>query len=415
MFSSLRPIFALLCGTAFLLAASGLHGLLLPLRGQAEEFSTTSLGLLGTAWAFGFVVGCFFCPRLVRRAGHIRSFAALAATAAIVALASGLWIGEVGWIILRAFTGFAMAGAFMIIESWLNERATNENRGTVFGLYMMVTYAAIMAGQMSVAFADVTTGTLFLLAGILFCASLIPTAVSSAISPQPLADVSLDLKKLFANSPVAFLGCFLVGAANGAWGTLGPVYGSRIGISNFEIALMMSVVVLAGAAAQLPVGRVSDRMDRRIVLAAAALGSALFALIIFATAPRGGTTIIVLTALYGTLAYTLYSITVAHANDHADPTEFVQVSGGLLLLYGFGTMFGPVIGAFLMDRMRPESIFLATALPHVALCIYAVWRMQRRAPVPIDEREDFKTIPAERALTPQGSLLDPRADADQES
>ncbi|MCG6114608.1 MAG: MFS transporter [Mesorhizobium sp.] len=415
MFSSLRPIFALLCGTAFLLAASGLHGLLLPLRGQAEEFSTTSLGLLGTAWAFGFVVGCFFCPRLVRRAGHIRSFAALAATAAIVALASGLWIGELGWIILRAFTGFAMAGAFMIIESWLNERATNENRGTVFGLYMMVTYAAIMAGQMSVAFADVTTGTLFLLAGILFCASLIPTAVSSAISPQPLADVSLDLKKLFANSPVAFLGCFLVGAANGAWGTLGPVYGSRIGISNFEIALMMSVVVLAGAAAQLPVGRVSDRMDRRIVLAAAALGSALFALIIFAAAPRGGTTIIVLTGMYGALAYTLYSIAVAHANDHADTTEFVKVSGGLLVLYGFGTMVGPVVGAFLMDRMRPESIFLATALPHIALCLYAAWRMQRRAPVPIDEREDFKTIPAERALTPQGSLLDPRAEADQES
>lgn len=415
MFASLRPIFALLCGTAFLLAASGLHGLLLPLRGQEEGFSTTALGLLGTAWAAGFVLGCFLCPRLVRRAGHIRSFAALAATAAIVAMMSGLWIGEVGWIVLRAFTGFAMAGAFMIIESWLNERATNENRGTVFGLYMMVTYAAIMAGQMSVAFADVTTASLFLVAGILFCASLIPTAVSSAISPQPLADVSLDLKKLFQNSPVAFLGCFLVGIANGAWGTLGPVYGSRIGISNFEIALMMSVVVLAGAAAQLPVGRVSDRTDRRYVLAGAALGSALFALMVFTFAPRSGTFIIVLTGCYGALAYTLYSIAVAHANDHADPSEFVQVSGGLLLLYGFGTMVGPVIGAAMMDQMRPESIFLATALPHVALCGYAIWRVQRRAPVPIDEREDFKTIPAERALTPQGSLLDPRAEGEQES
>ena len=414
MLTSLRPIFALLCGTAFLLAASGLHGLLLPLRGQVENFSTTSLGLLGTAWATGFVVGCFVCPRLVRRAGHIRSFAALAATAAIVAMLTGLWIGEVGWIILRAFTGFAMAGAFMIIESWLNERSTNENRGTVFGLYMMVTYAAITAGQMSVAFADVATASLFLLAGILFCASLIPTAVSSAISPQPLADVSLDLKKLYANSPVAFLGCLLTGVANGAWGTLGPVYGSRIEISTFEIALMMSVVVLAGAAAQLPVGRVSDRMDRRIVLSGAALGSALFALILFTLAPRSGTAIIVLTALYGSLAYTLYSIAVAHANDHADATEFVQVSGGLLLLYGFGTMMGPVLGAFLMDRLRPESIFLATALPHVALSVYAAWRMRRRAPVPIEEREDFKTIPAERALTPQASLLDPRAE-DQES
>jgi MFS family permease len=414
MLSSLRPILALLCGTAFLLAASGLHSLLLPLRGQMEDFSTTTLGLLGTAWAVGFVAGCFFGPRLVRRAGHIRSFAALAATAAIVALMTGLWISEIGWIVLRVFTGFAMAGAFMIIESWLNERATNENRGTVFGLYMMVTYAAIMAGQMSVAFADVATATLFLATGILFCAALIPTAISSAISPQPLADVSLDLKKLYRNSPVAFMGCFLVGAANGAWGTLGAVYGSRIGISTLEIALMMSLVVLAGAAAQLPVGRISDRTDRRFVLAGAAAGSALLGLLIFVIAPRAGTTIIVMTAIYGALAYTLYSIAVAHANDHADSSEFVQVAGGLLLLYGFGTMVGPLLGAWLMERLRPESVFLATALAHLALVVYASWRVRQRPPVPIAERGDFKTIPAERALTPQGSLLDPRAESEQD-
>jgi MFS family permease len=414
MLTSLRPIFALLCGTAFLLAASGLHSLLLPLRGQLEDFSTTALGLLGTAWAVGFVAGCYFGPRLVRRAGHIRSFAALAATAAIVALMTGLWIGEIGWIVLRVFTGFAMAGAFMIIESWLNERSTNENRGTVFGLYMMVTYAAIMAGQMSVAFADVATASLFLVTGILFCASLIPTAVSSAVSPQPLADVSLDLKKLYANSPVAFMGCFLVGVANGAWGTLGAVYGARIGISTFEIALMMSLVVLAGAAAQMPVGRISDRTDRRFVLAGAAIGSALIGLLIFLAAPRAGVTIIVMTAFYGALAYTLYSIAVAHANDHADSSEFVQVAGGLLLLYGFGTMVGPLIGAWLMDRLRPESLFLATAMAHLALGAYAAWRVGRRAPVPIEERGDFKTIPAERALTPQASLLDPRAETDQD-
>lgn len=410
MFATYRLIVSLLCGTAFLLAGSGLHGLLLPLRGQEEGFSTASLGLLGTAWAGGFVAGCYFVPLLVRRVGHVRSFSVLASSGAIVALMTGLWIEELTWIVLRAATGFAMAGAFMVIESWLNERATNENRGTVFGLYMMVTYGAITVGQMAVSATGIETATPFILAGILFCASLIPTAISSAASPQPLAEVQLDLRGLYTNSPVAALGCLLIGIANGAWGTLGAVYGARVGISAFEIALMMSLVVIAGALAQLPVGRASDHTDRRYVLSAAAFGAALFALALFIFSPRQAQPILILTAAYGALAYTLYSIAVAHANDHASSEDFVRVSGGLLLLYGFGTMIGPMLGAFLMDRLRPDALFLATAAPHLLLGIYALMRAHVRAPVPIQEREAFKSLPAERAVTPQAVLLDPRGE-----
>jgi len=411
MISAVGSIIALLMGTAFLLAGSGLHSLLLPLRGQAEGFSTTALGLLGTAWAGGFVAGCFFAPRLVRRVGHVRAFGAFAASGAIIALLTGMAIDETVWILLRIFTGFVMAGAFMVIESWLNERATNANRGTVFGVYMMVTYASLMTGQMIVAGGDVRTATLFMATGILFCLSLIPTAVSTAIAPRPLADVSLDLKRLYENSPVAAIGCVLIGVANGAWGTLGAVYGARIGISTFEIALMMSLTVVAGAVLQLPAGRVSDRTDRRYVLAGAAVGAGLFALLIFLFTPRSGAAVITMTALYGAAAYVLYSIAVAHANDHARAEDFVKVSGGLLMLYGFGTMAGPVIGARLMDWMRPEAIFLATALPHVALAGYAMLRVRRRAPPPADERAAFTTQPAERATTPAVHLLDPRAEA----
>ena len=408
MFAAYRPILSLLRGTAFLLAASGLHGLLLPLRGQAEGFSTTSLGLFGTAWAGGFVAGCFFAPRLVRKVGHVRAFGAFAASGAIIALLTGLLIDQYVWIVLRAGTGFTMAGAFMVIESWLNEKATNENRGTVFGLYMMVTYASIMAGQMMVAAADVMQSSLFMVAGILFCFSLIPTAVSSAATPKPLEDVSLDLRGLYANSPVALVGCFLIGVANGAWGTLGAVYGARIGISTPQIALMSSIVVVAGAVMQLPAGRLSDLMDRRYVLGAAAVGAAAFALLVFLVEPRSGVMVIVMTACYGALAYTLYSIAVAHANDHARPEEFVKVSGGLLLLYGFGTMVGPVLGAVLMGMMRPESLFLATALAHILLAAYALLRIRARAPVPREAKDAFKTLPADRALTPEATRLDPR-------
>ena len=410
MFATYRPILSLLRGTAFLLAASGLHGLLLPLRGQEEGFSTASLGLLGTAWAGGFVTGCFFAPRLVRKVGHVRAFGAFAATGAIIALLTGLMINAPVWILLRAGTGFTMAGAFMVIESWLNERATNENRGTVFGLYMMVTYASIMAGQMIVAVGDVTQASLFMVAGIFFCCSLIPTAISAAATPKPLQDVSLDLKGLYTNSPVSSVGCLLIGVANGAWGTLGAVYGARIGISTAEIALMMSLVVVAGAAMQMPVGRLSDKTDRRYVLAGASLGSALFALLIFLVTPRTAVFVIAMTAAYGALAYTLYSLAVAHANDHAKPEDFVKVSGGLLLLYGFGTMIGPVLGAVLMGSLRPESLFLATACAHAGLAVYTVVRVSKRAPVPVEDRDAFKSLPAERAVTPEALRLDPRGE-----
>src|SRR5690606_27872171 len=196
MRASFGSIIALLFGTAFLLSASGLHGLLLPLRGQLEGFSTTSLGLLGTSWAGGFIAGCYLAPRLVRRVGHVRSFGALAASAATIALLTGIFVEINTWIVLRAFTGFVMAGAYMVIESWLNERSTNESRGTIFGLYMMVTNSSLMLGQMGVAFGDISTPILFMVTGILFCLSLLPTALSKAQSPAPLASVSLDLKAL---------------------------------------------------------------------------------------------------------------------------------------------------------------------------------------------------------------------------
>ena len=403
------PIFALLRGTAFLLAASGLHSLLLPLRGQAEGFSTAALGLLGSAWAAGFIAGCYFAPRLVRSVGHVRAFGAFAASGAIIALMTGLIIEPTVWIILRVFTGFVMAGAFMVIESWLNERSTNENRGSVFGLYMMVTYASIMAGQLLVAGFDVTSASLFMVTGILFCLSLIPTAVSTQASPQPLQEVKVDVRALYANSPVASAACVISGVANGAFGTLGAVYGARIGISTAEIALMMSITVVAGAAFQMPIGRISDRMDRRYVLIGATAIAAIAGLLIFAIQPRSGVAVLVLTAAYGALAYTIYSIAVAHANDHARSSDFVAMSSGLLMLYGFGTMVGPVLAAFLMARMRPESLFLATAIAHLALAAYAGLRIRQRAPVPLEDRESFKTLPAERAQTPQGVLLDPRS------
>jgi MFS family permease len=409
---SIVPVLALLAGTAFLLAANGLHGLLLPLRGGMEGFSTTSLGLLGTAWAGGFVAGCLIAPRLVMRVGHVRAFGAFAASASAVALLTGLFVEPTAWIALRVFTGFAMSGAFMVIESWLNERSTNETRGQVFSLYMMVTFLSITAGQMIVASGDLHGQGLFMVAGIFYCLALLPTSLSTAVSPKPLHEVRIDLKGLYANSPVAFVGCLLVGVANGCFGTLGAVYGARIGIGTPLVAAMMSVTVLAGALMQIPVGRLSDRTDRRYVMALVAGGAAIVGLVILGAAPREPRFILLLTGIYGGLAYTLYAIAVAHANDFAGDSDFVKISSGLLLLYGFGTMVGPLLGAAAMETIGPGGLFLVTAVAHGLTATHAVLRSFVRPPVPVAKRGLFQTVAAERAVTPEGLKLDPRADAD---
>jgi len=408
MRSNLLPVLSLLLGTAFLLAGNGLHGLLLPMRGSAEGFSPTSLGLLGTAWATGFVLGCSFSQRLVRRIGHVRAFSAFSATIAIIALLTGLLVDPVSWILLRVVTGFSLAAAFMIIESWLNERATNETRGLIFSLYMTVTYVAIVAGQMSVAFGDVTQTTFFIIAGILYCLALLPTAVSTASSPAPLKEVKLDLKMIYRNSPVSFVGILLVGVANGAFGTLAPVFGAEVGLTTFTIATMMSITIFSGAVMQLPAGRMSDRMDRRYVLAGLATIAGLSGLAITIVKPSGIAVLYGLISLYGAMSYTLYSIIVAHANDYADSDKFVTVSGGLLLLYGVGTIIGPLVGGITMGY-SPYLLFAVTAASHLGVAAYALIRSRMRAAIPAEDREQFASIPSARAATPESINLDPRA------
>jgi MFS family permease len=399
-------VFALLRGTAFLLVANGLLGILLPVRGAAEGFPTVMLGLLGTSWAAGFVLACLLAPRLVRNVGHVRAFSSFCATMAIITLLMGLIIDIWVWVGLRFISGFAIAGAFMVVESWLNEKSDNESRGLVFAVYQMVCYGGITAGQMILPFAEVRADTLFMITGILMCMALLPTAMSTAESPRPLAETRLDLKALYRNSPVACIGIFLIGGANGAWGTLGPVYGAAAGLSNFAIATMMSASMLAGALTQLPAGRLSDRMDRRIVLAVASALCALVSLAAFAWNPADGRSVTIVAAIYGGLAYTLYSIASAHANDHARDGNFLAIAGGMLLLYGIGTMAGPLAASGLMQLLGPQAIFLATFLFQGAIVAVVLWRISARA-APITKAV-FRWAGWERGLTTEAIRLDPR-------
>lgn len=406
--SNILPVLALLVGTLFLYLGNGLHGLLLPMRGAAEGYPTTELGLLGTSWATGFVAGCLLAPRLVRHVGHARAFSGFISLIAIIALLTGILVDPVWWIGLRAVTGFCTAGTSMIIESWLNERATNKSRGTIFSLYIAITLVGAVGGQLAIPFADVTTPILFMICGIFYCVAMIPTTISKAAIPQPLTSVKLDLPALYRNSPVSFIGILLVGTANGAFGTLGAVFGAEVGMSQSAIAVMMSATIFAGAMMQMPAGRLSDRMDRRYVLIVLSGLAALAGLVVVIVRPENATLLIVMIAIYGATAHALYAIAVAHANDFATHEDFVKVSGGLLLLYGIGTVIGPTIGGPVMAALGPHALFLVTGFAHMALMLYAMIRSRIRKSVPVEEREVF-TATAGHLTTPESLTLNPRA------
>ena len=409
MRNNLISVFALLMGTLFLFLGNGLHGLLLPMRGAFEGYETTMLGLLGTSWASGFVLGCLLAPTIVKRIGHVRAFSGFASLIAIIALLTGILVDPFWWIVLRAVTGFSIAGTSMIIESWLNERATNESRGLVFSLYIAITLVGTVGGQMTVALGDVTTPILFMFAGILYCLAMLPTTLSTAASPQPLKQVRLDIPALFRTSPVACVGIVLIGIANGAFGTLGAVFGANAGLTSSTIAIMMSVAIFAGAVMQLPAGRMSDRIDRRIVLAILSAIAAGAGLSLFVFQPASVTVLLVLTALYGAMANALYPIAVSHANDFASPEDFVKVSGGLLLLYGIGTIIGPTLGGPIMSAVGPYALFMVTCWAHILITAYAIFRSRRRAAKPAEMRDAYTTINPGTLTTPESLQMSPRA------
>jgi MFS family permease len=382
-----------------------MHGLILPIRGSIEGFTASALGLLGTGWALGYVAGCLVAPRLVGAVGHIRTFGVMCALAAISILLQALIVETWAWIPIRAISGFCFAGAAMIVESWLNDRAQPSTRGTIFGIYTMVNLVAVTAGQMAVSLGDASGFVFFAIAAMVYCLALIPTALSTSASPAPLTSVRLDVPALWRNSPVAVVAVFLVGISNAAFGTLAAVYADRVGLALTAIALFASIPVLAGALAQVPIGFASDRMDRRKVLVATAVLALAADLAFVLLLPEGRVLNLVLVGVFGAAIFAMYPIIVAHANDHAPPGTSIQVSGGLLMVFGLGSIVGPVMAGLAMTTVGPQGLFLTTVVAHGVMILFAVWRIAVQAPVPEDDKTAFRISVPARAATPETVAL----------
>ena len=408
---------SLLLGAGLLFAAGALLGLALPIRAELEGFQTSLIGLIGSAFAAGYVAGCLYAPRLVASVGHIRVFGVMAALVGVTALLNILIVTPIAWILVRAATGFAFAGGTMIIESWLSESATSETRGRVFARYMVVNLASSVLGQLVVTLYSPSGFEPFVLVAILAALALVPTALSSSRAPDPLHEVKVDIRRLIRVSPIAVVACFGVGLANGAFVTLAPVYAGAIGLPVGAVALLVAGAIVGGAVMQAPVGKLSDRLERRCVLTATALAGAAVAFTIHLLDPRDPTTVILMIAVLGGAMHTLYPVAVAHANDRAAEGEFVAVSSGLLLVFGAGSTLGPAIAAPLMQLAEPSALFLFLAVTYLAIAAHAVYRTRIRPPV-AESRPAFATGAdviqgAMQGATQETMHLDPRAEEEE--
>ncbi len=408
MRKSLAPIASLLLGIGFLLAGNGLLFTLLPLRGAAENFGAVALGIIGSSYYVGFVAGCVLAPYAILNAGHIRAFAALVALAVTVSLAYGLATHPYVWIALRLVTGFCLAGIYLVIESWLNSRTTNATRGLVMSAYVMVNFGAFTVGQGLVTLYPIDQAGSFMIAAILGSLGIIPVALTRSAQPAPITIVRFQPATLYRAAPVGLIASFMIGVANGAFWGLGPISASGSGLDVSSVALFMSATTLAGALSQWPVGRLSDRIDRRLVLCALLVGASLTGVTLWLSGATG-TMLLVFGLVFGALTLPTYSLAAAHAYDKTPASETVPTAATVLLANALGAVLGPLLASAVMRALEPRALFLFIAGAQALLAAYVFYRTKVQASLTVDEKTDFgltASAPGGTMLTPE--LPDPR-------
>lgn len=382
MLSNFVPVFSLILSTLLMMIGFGLASYVLPVRSVIEGWSTSTISIIATGYTLAFTLSSIVTPRFIARVGHIRVFAALITLLGIAILSCGLVVDWRAWILFRAIFGFAISGAYLVIESWLNERVNNDNRGMLFSVYLITTMVGAIGGQYLVPLGDPTNTSLFMVCGIIFSLSLLPVALSSSPSPAAPAQARFDIPKLYRRSPVAVVGGFFAGAMAGAWLNLGGVFTQKVGLSTAEGATLLAALLTGSALAQIPIGRASDRMDRRIVMVVCGLiGTVSCLAMALLSGGVSPTVLYILAACVGSVLFPIYGLNVAHANDLAGPSEYVDTSSGMMIIYGLGTISGPLMVGPVMDGFGPASLFYVLGFYFAAYGGYAAWRIRMRPPV----------------------------------
>jgi MFS family permease len=344
----------------------------------------------------GILAGAFLTPHLVARVGHVRVFAALSSIASTVILLHALVVDPVAWFCLRVVTGIALCGIYIVTESWLNGRADNENRGRLFAVYMVILLGATAAAQLLLNVADPRGYPLFILVSLLLSLSIVPILLSVSPAPPVARHHPVRLRELYRVSPLGTIGVIGSGAAYAALYALGPVYAGQIGLTLAGISTFMAVAVLGGVVLQWPIGRLSDRFDRRTVLTVVALlaGAVVGAAGLAAAAGQTGA-VLVLFFVFGGLSLPIYSLSVAHINDFLAPEQLVGASSTVLLANGMGAVLGPNLAGPLMQLLGVVGFVVFLAGVHALIGLFAIWRMTRRAAPPIEAQGPTIILPAQ--------------------
>lgn len=399
---ALISLFIMVLGSGFLTS-------LLPLRMHWANASTLFIGGLTTAYYAGLVVGSYSVERFIMRVGHIRAFAAFASLLAVVSMLHGFWLNAWFWIALRFIAGICTAVLYVVIESWLLAKSTLKTRGQVLGFYMIALYAAQSAGQLLLNVGNRTSLIPFIIAGMLATLSVVPLAMTKAVTPELSEPSTLRLKKLYHISPTGVVGCFVAGLIlSGVYGLL-PLYLGQHDFPVSRIATMLAITVLGGMLFQYPVGRLSDHFDRRVVLVFVSLFTVLSSFILMICISVDVFSL-VLGSLFilGGASFTLYPLSISHACDHLESDDIVAGTQSLLLVYSVGATLGPVIAAFFMRPwLGTNGLIVYFALLSLLLGIFLLWRRTTSPAAPADSQQDFVNVPR---TTPVAAELDPRGD-----
>jgi len=384
--SQIRPLIPLLITAGILIGGNGLQGTYISLRALQEGFSTSLIGLVGTGYNIGFAIGCIYVTRILRSIGHIRTFSAMAAIASAAAIAMVLFIDPWFWFLMRLVAGICFASLFATVESWLNARVTNANRARTLSIYRLVDLGSVTAAQYLIPTVGIDGFQLFAIVAMALSLSLVPICFADRSSPGAPEAIRFDIKALWNISPLATIGCIVVGLTNSTFRSLGPIYADGIGLSITAIATFMSVGIIGGVVLQYPLGLYSDRFDRRVIILIATFGSLLAGLFLAFLAGSNEAANFIGIFIFGAFAMPLYSLCSAHANDHAAEGQHALVSAGMLFFWSLGAIIGPLFASFMLDIFGPQALFIYTAAVLAAFMLYTVQRMMARDGVPAGER-----------------------------
>lgn len=385
---------ALFLGMFMLMVGNGLQGTLLGIRGGIEEFSTFQMSIVMSAYFVGFLGGSQLAPEMIRRVGHVRVFAALGSTISAVLILYPVLVEVWAWTLGRIVIGFCFSGVYVTAESWLNNAATNENRGQSLSVYMLAQMSGIVLAQVILAYGDVNGYILFIIPSVLVSLAFAPILLS--VTPTPAFETTrpLSLRKLIEISPTASVGMFLLGGVFAAQFGMVAVYGTEVGLSVAQISLLVSVIYIAALLAQYPIGWFSDRMDRRVLIILVAGFAALGALVSF-LAGASFIGLLVGAALVGGMSNPLYALLIAYANDFLDHEDMPAASAGFIFINGVGAILGPIMIGWLMGVFGNGAFWMVIAVLMGALALYGIVRsLQRPSETDIDDMVSYTPVMA---------------------